>query len=58
MQGKRFQVMNLNLGYKLQGAYLSKDGQNEIGEFVASGVYFYRFQAGKFVPVKKMVLIE
>ncbi|MBI1926507.1 hypothetical protein HYR99_19965 [Candidatus Poribacteria bacterium] len=53
-----------NWGDKLRGAYLSKggaaywDGQNEIGEFVASGVYFYRFRAGKFVSIKKMVIIE
>jgi len=34
------------------------DGKNSKGKNVASGVYFYKIQAGKFNNVKKMVLIK
>jgi len=34
------------------------DGRNESGEIVASGIYFYRFEAGDFIDVKKMTFIQ
>ena len=34
------------------------DGTNEAGLSVASGVYFYRVDAGKFSAVRKMVLMK
>ncbi len=34
------------------------DGHNESGETVASGVYFYRIEAGEFVDVKKLTFIQ
>lgn len=55
-------VRTLKLGYKPAGFYLNKpkaaywDGKNEAGEKVASGVYFYTLQAGKFTQVRKMVI--
>ena len=34
------------------------DGRNELGHQVATGIYIYRFQAGDFVKVKKMILMK
>jgi flagellar hook assembly protein FlgD len=33
-------------------------GRNDNGEPVASGVYFYKLQAGSFVDAKKMVFLK
>ncbi|MDH4038916.1 MAG: T9SS type A sorting domain-containing protein, partial [Candidatus Krumholzibacteria bacterium] len=37
---------------------VSWDGRNGRGEPVATGVYFYRMQAGTFVQTRKMVLLK
>ena len=52
----------LNLGYKQAGFYTTRnkaaywDGKNEVGEQVASGIYFYTIQAGEFTATKKIVV--
>lgn len=33
-------------------------GDNDAGEEVASGVYFYQIKAGDFVSTKKMVVLK
>ena len=58
--GKR--VRELELGQVPAGVYSDKDraaywdGQNEQGEPVASGVYFYTLTAGDFSATRKMVI--
>jgi hypothetical protein len=55
-------VRVLNLGHKPAGFYTSRDracywnGENEAGERVASGIYFYTIQAGDFTATRKMVM--
>lgn len=63
----KLQVFNV-LGQKVKtlvddlqapGAYeVSWDGTEESGAEVASGVYFYRLEAGQFNQIKKMVLVR
>ena len=55
-------VRQLDLGHKLVGIYQSKtraaywDGKNELGEPIASGVYFYTLSAGEFTATRKMLI--
>ena len=55
-------VRTLELGQVSAGVYSEKDraaywdGQNEQGEPVASGVYFYTLKAGEFSATRKMVI--
>jgi hypothetical protein len=60
--GKAIRI--LDLGHKPAGFYASKDkaaywdGENEAGERVASGVYFYSIQAGGFTATRKMLMLN
>ena len=53
-------VRTLAVGYQSAGRYQQRsraaywDGRNEIGEPVASGVYFYTLTAGDFTATRKM----
>ena len=55
-------VRTLDLGYQHAGVYQSRsraaywDGKNELGESVASGLYFYTFTAGDFTATRKMLI--
>ena len=55
-------VRILALGYQLAGLYQSRgrsaywDGRNDVGEPVASGVYFYTLTAGEFTATRKMLI--
>ena len=55
-------VRTLSLGHKGIGIYQIRsraaywDGRNEIGEPVASGVYFYTLTAGDFTATRKMLI--
>ena len=55
-------VRTLALGYQPAGIYQYRsraaywDGKNEVGESVASGVYFYTLTAGDFTATRKMLI--
>ena len=57
-------VHEIRLGYKPVGIYTNQDrsaywdGKNEAGEKVASGLYFYTIQAGKYTATRKMLLLK
>jgi hypothetical protein len=57
-------VRQLELGYIPAGVYQTKtkaaywDGTNDIGERVASGVYFYQLKSGEFSALRKMVILK
>ena len=55
-------VRTLDLGHQYAGIYQNRsravywDGKNEIGEPVASGVYFYTLTASDFTATRKMLI--
>ena len=57
-------VRTLTLGFKPQGFYMTRstaaywDGRNNIGEQVASGVYFYSLQTPDFSATRKMLILK
>jgi len=57
-------VRTIDLGHRKMGIYVTKDkaaywdGEDEAGENVASGVYFYTLQAGRFSATRKMVIMK
>ena len=57
-------VRTLALGYQVAGIYQRRaravywDGKNEVGESVASGVYFYTLTTGDFTASRKMLIMK
>ena len=55
-------VRTLDLGHQSAGVYQQRtraaywDGRNQLGEPVASGVYFYTLTAGDFTATRKMLI--
>ena len=57
-------VRTLALGHQPAGIYQYRsraaywDGKNELGESVASGIYFYMLTAGDFTATRKMLIMK
>ena len=57
-------VRRLALGHQATGMYRSRsravywDGRNQLGESVASGVYFYTLTAGEFSATRRMLILK
>ena len=57
-------VRRLDLGHQGEGYYTSRsraaywDGRNNVGERVASGIYFYQLEADNVSLLRKMVILK
>ena len=57
-------VREFDLGYQFAGYYTDKshaaywDGNNQSGETMASGVYFYQLRAGDYSLMRRLVIIK
>ena len=57
-------VHRFDVGHQIASAYESRskaiywDGTNELGERVASGVYFYHLSAGDYSATRRMLIIK
>ena len=57
-------IQRLALGYQPEGYYTTRsraaywDGRNDLGERVATGVYFYQLQADNMSLLRKMVILK
>ena len=62
--GSGYVVRTLDVGHRIAAVYESRskavywDGRNEVGERVASGVYFYTLTAGDYSAPRKMVILK
>ena len=57
-------IRTIDLGHQAAGTYLTKDraaywdGQDSLGNKVASGMYFYTLQAGDFKATRRMLIVK
>ena len=57
-------VRRLAVGHQAAGMYQSRsraaywDGRNQVGELVASGLYFYTLTAGEFTATRRMLILK
>ena len=57
-------VRRLTVGHQAAGMYRSRsraaywDGRNQVGESVASGLYFYTLTAGDFTATRRMLILK
>ena len=57
-------VRRLEVGHQVAGMYRSRsravywDGRNQLGESVASGLYFYTLTAGEFSATRRMLILK
>ena len=57
-------VRRLAVGHRAAGMYQSRsraaywDGRNKLGEFVASGLYFYTLTAGEFTATRRRLILK
>ena len=57
-------VRRLGMGHQAAGMYRSRsravywDGRNQLGESVASGLYFYTLTAGGFTATRRMLILK
>ena len=57
-------IRRLELGHQQEGYYTSRsraaywDGTNNVGERVASGIYFYQLQTDNMSYLRKMVILK
>ena len=57
-------VRTLEVGHRIASAYENRskaiywDGRNDVGEQVASGVYFYTLSAGEYSATRRMLIIK
>ena len=57
-------VRRLAMGHQAAGMYRSRsraaywDGRNQLGEFAASGLYFYTLTAGDFTATRRMLILK
>ena len=57
-------IRTLNLGHRIAAVYENRskaihwDGRNNVGERVASGIYFYTLTTGDFSATRRMVILK
>ncbi len=57
-------IRQLDLGHQSEGYYINQsraaywDGRNNAGERVASGIYFYQFEADNVSLLRKMIILK